>query len=525
MNEMMLLEAIGAIDDAYIAAVWQRLDSSAETFPEIPRETTDMPSGEPDKSSGKTVLHGHSHNGSRSGPGRTRRISHRLSFIAAAVLLLLMSVFTMAMAFSEDFRSAVFRFLRISGSDVVLPAEDEPDWSDSIEIIGETSVEDALSVQYIRINGIYTCGEGGAIYLYDEQTREETAAYTVENGELHRLTPHRDSLEYTWNGIAYSIDFVWYDDGDRIYVNSSGYDSEHAAGWSVQAVSGSDCLAAITLSQGAQIDYQVYPLLYDLRRQQLQDPVAQCEALKSRPMTWTAFSENAVLLLIDCDYLDSDLYCLDPASHTLYSLDQLSGMRVLGAWFLDSKTICCVSEDQDGNNTCRTLTLAPSGDDNEYAGETSGENPSDDSSYGGICSEIFSSLPGLESSAGRGIQFTGGRYGLLVEENGETWVMDLKTGQKAIIENFTYPSEEVFTTRNSAGDKILFVRRDSSSAGSGLAVSEMGILSLNEYSFTVFSREGYETRYEGSVSWFDNDRILIEAVSGQDNYLYIFTLK
>lgn len=482
MNEMMLLEAIGEIDDSYIENVRQRLGSPAGAFPETPRR---MPH---------------------------RSFSHRASFIAAAVLLLLMSVFTMAMAFNEDFRSAVFRFFRISAPDVVLPTEEEPDLSAPIEIIGETSIEDAVTVQYVRINGIYTCGAGGVICLYDEETRENTAAYTIENGELCQLAPCEASLEYTWNCITYPIRFRWYEGGDRIYADASGYDPDNAAGWSVHTVSGNSRLVAVTLSQGSQIDYQAYPLLYDLERQELQDPAALCGALESRTMTWVSFSENASKLLIDCDYLDSDLYCFDAASQTLHSLDGLSGMHVLSAWFIDDDTICCISEDGEGKSICRTVTLP------------GGQSPGEEAS-GGTCSEIFSSLPLLEDGMGSGIQFTGGRYGLLVEENRATWVYDLKTGEKAIIEGFAYPSEEVFTTRSSTGDKILFVQQDGGSAGSGLAVSEMGILDLDKRLFTVFAREGYETRYEGSVRWFDDERIAIEASSETGRYLYLFTVK
>ena len=527
MNEMMLLEAIGEIDDGYVENVRLRLDSSDATASETLRKLPDKPSF------GRSVpLRSHSPKASRTGFGRMRRISHRASFVAAAVLLLLMSLFTMAMAFNEDFRSAVFRFLRISSPDVVLSPEEEQDSAGPIAIIGETFTEDAVSVQYIRINGIYTCGSGGEIYLYDEETRENTAAYTVENGELRRLTSHEASLEYTWNGITYSIGFVWYEDDELIYVSARGHDPENTAEWSVQAVSGSDCLAAVILSQGSQLDYQSYPLLYDLRRKELLDPAAQCGALKSRAMTWIDFSRDASKLLIDCDYFDSDLYCLDAASRTLHSLDELSGMHVLGAWFLDSETVCCISEDEEGKNTCRTVTFhgggSPAGNkaaEPSSEGRPSARESSGDASAGITCSEIFSSLPNLENGADRGIRFTGGRYALLAEESSEVYVMDLKTGEKAPIEGFTYPSEDVFTTCSSAGDKILYVRQDGDSTGSGLAVNEMGILNLEERRFTVFAREGYETRYEGAVSWFDNDRIVIEASSEEGSYLYLFTIK
>ncbi len=527
MNAMMLLEAIGGIDDRYVENVRLRLDGSEAAASKRLRKLPSKPT------SGRSVpLHGHTQKDSCTGSGRTRPISHRASFIAAAVLLLLMSLFTMAMAFNEDFRNAVFRFLRISSPDVVLSPEEELDPAGPIAIIGETFTEDAVSVQYIRIDGIYTCGSRGEIYLYDEETRENTAAYIVENGELQPLTSHEASLEYTWNGITYPIGFVWYEDDDRIYVSARDYDPENAAEWSVQAVCGSDCLAAITLSQGSQLDYRSYPLLYDLRRQELHDPAARYGALKSRAMTWIGFSEDASKLLVDCDYFDSDLYCLDTASQTLHSLDQLSGMHVLGAWFLDNETVCCISEDEAGNNICRTVTFhggQPSAG-NKAAEPSSEEKPSDKESPGnasaGItCAEIFSALPTLEKGTDRGIRFTGGRYALLAEESREVYVMDLKTGEKAPIEGFTYPSEDVFTTCNSAGDKILYVRQDGDSMGSGLAVSEMGILDLAERRFTVFAREGYETRYEGSVSWFDNDRIIIEAVAEEGNYLYLFTIK
>ena len=95
----------------------------------------------------------------------------------------------------------------------LLPASDNPGQSknaDSAEIaeiedIGNTNVGDAVSVEYLRIDGIFDYCDG-IVYLYepwegyddsyDAQTRYAAAAYAVEDGQMVLLQPHYETVSY-----------------------------------------------------------------------------------------------------------------------------------------------------------------------------------------------------------------------------------------------------------------------------------------------------------------------------------------
>ncbi len=64
----------------------------------------------------------------------------------------------------------------------------------------------------------------------------------------------------------------------------------------------------------------------------------------------------------------------------------------------------------------------------------------------------------------------------------------------------------------------------------GLGISQIGVLDLEKRLFTLLDREGYGERFEGSLGWFDNDRVVIQAYKDAKpsvgiQYLYIYTIK
>lgn len=57
----------------------------------------------------------------------------------------------------------------------------------------------------------------------------------------------------------------------------------------------------------------------------------------------------------------------------------------------------------------------------------------------------------------------------------------------------------------------------------GLGISQIAIMDLNTHTFTLLDRKGYEVRHEASVSWFDDDRVVIWAVTDSYGYLYLYS--
>lgn len=473
MNGEKIFDAIGKVDDRYIISAWSRIGAAMKQKSKF-------------RSSG----------------------FRRFLYSAAALAVALVSFFSVAMAVSADFREAVFRFFHISTTDVVLPREEEPGQPGSlgdIEVIGNTNLEDRVDVAYLRVNGNVDWSDG---VLWVASSEEETAGqilgvYGLENGQLKRLEPHTEKLEYIWDGEPYQISFEWYENNGRVCTRARNFAPETCKEWEVSAVTGESCLCLINLSRGVQIEYASRPLLYDLRTKEVTDVFAGCKALESKMIGETEFSPDLSGVLLGCDQ-GSDYYYYDMEGKTLKSLNELARAAVYGAWFVDDKTIGCIFENEDGTFNCRAYTI-----------------PTWESV------EIYAGLPEKKWNTDFGFLFTGGRYGLFADEAHNTYVYDCKTGERAVVEGFQYPSGSTFTSRNKAGDKILFSSSDGNVTG--LGVAQIGILDLGKRSFTLLDREGYEVRREGVMGWFDNDRVVIEAATdaGRSDgklYLYVYTI-
>lgn len=471
MKVDILLDAIGKVDDAYIVSAGNRIESSSQKG---------------------TIRHG---------------IIYRKAFLTAAtIFLLLMSSFTVAMAANEEFRNFVFHLFHISTTDNVLPLEEEPNQSEQIEGIGSTSIEDTVNVEYIRIDGKFDYNDG-VIYSYDDESGEFTAAYTVENGQIFQLEEqHHESLEYTWNGLAYQISFDWYEIDGNVHTEARNYDLDTSAAWYVSAYSGNSELVVVELSYGAQIEYRMYPLLYNIRTHEVIDVLDGCEEIKSQNIIEVEFSSDLFSMLITCgevtywyDENSRTVYYYDMGEQTLQALSEWSGMKVMDAWFIDNDTLGCLWYDAEFSYTCRVLSV------------TTGDSI-----------ELFSDMANVTRFSDTGIILTGGRYGLYVDENSNAYVYDFKTGDKAIIEDFQYYQDAKLAGLNGARDKMLFFQ--TAEQADGLGVSSIGILDLEKHSMILFDREGYEIRREGSMGWFDDNRVVIWADTDEYGYLYLFTV-
>jgi hypothetical protein len=123
-----------------------------------------------------------------------------------------------------------------------------------------------------------------------------------------------------------------------------------------------------------------------------------------------------------------------------------------------------------------------------------------------------------------GIKPMENRYMLFVSEDQSVCVLDCQTGARKMIDGYVYPVNEATKTfPNRDGSKILFVTMDN--AATGLGVSQIGVLDLKRYTFTLLDREGYEARHEASVSWFDDSRVVIWADTDDYGYLYLYAIK
>ncbi len=425
-----------------------------------------------------------------------KRPLSKAAIVIAVAIILMLSSFATAMAVDEDFREAVFTFLRISTSDVVLPVEGEPKHSDIIENIYSTQIENTANVEYIRITGNFDYSDG-LIYVYDE-TRDSFTYYKVIDGKLTKLKTNDISFAYTWHSEIYNIAFNWCEDNGKIYSFASGKESATDAAWNVSPVNDSTDLALLTLSYGRLSDYSQCNLLLDLRTQEVTNIFNGCGVSELSVMD-TEFSPDMSKALLTCDNGDSVYYC-DIAAKALQDVSKIAGMKVTSAWFLDNNTLCCIRADENERYACRTVNISTG----EYT-------------------DLFSDMSLLGQASENGIMFMGCRYGLYIDMDRNTYVFDFKTGNQNIVEGFTYPQGSEFVSINSTGTKMLYTQTDTDAKG--LGVSEVGVLDLQKHTFTLLDRKGYEARYEASIGWFDENRIAIRANNDNYGYLYLYTIE
>lgn len=267
---------------------------------------------------------------------------------------------------------------------------------------------------------------------------------------------------------------------------------------------GSMLAVTVKLSSGAQTEYGCYPLLYNLKTREAVDVLKDCEEVRGQNIIEAEFSPDLSKILVTCgenvmwyDEYSSAVYCYDIEKKDWKALSGLCEMNVMGAWFIDEDTVGCIWHDSEYHYTLRTLTL-----------------------FDGKYFQGFSDMPGSDwSEDGRGISFNSSRYGLLVTEEGDVRVYDFKTGEKTLVEGLEYSADFSAGSFNRDGMKLLF---SETGGREDVWVVRIGILDLEKKTFVSFEREGDGAPREYSVSWFDRERVGVEAAAGEDWYLYLF---
>lgn len=209
----------------------------------------------------------------------------RIAISLAAVIAIILGSFATAMAINKEFRVAVYSFFHISNPDIVLPIDDEPLQFKNIEKIYETSIEDAVNIQYIKIKGNFDYGRG-LIYLYDRPSKSEESNsdgisdsgamfYTVKDGQLTKLETNKRKLNHTWKGTEYNVEFSWCEDDGAIYVYSTGKKPASDTFWYVSPVNGRTDVVNLTLASGRQDEYSEKMFILNLHTLEVTDVLTE----------------------------------------------------------------------------------------------------------------------------------------------------------------------------------------------------------------------------------------------------------
>lgn len=422
--------------------------------------------------------------------------AHTVAACICLIAMLFIMSFSTALAVNADFRQLVFKFFHVATPETVLPVEDEPRHSGDIEGIYNSDIDGAPSVEYVRIDGDFDFGNG-IIYRYNDETRSSVSFYAVEDDKAILLNANREETEYIWKDTTYHICFDWCIYADNIGTYAIYKEPANDTYWTAAPISGRTDIVLLTLSSGRQDEYGEHVFFFDLKTKAVIDPFAYCEIDKLGILN-TEFSPDMDRALLATDNGETVWYC-DMNKKTLMTVDDFLGKAVDGSWFVDSDTICYYIVDANNQYTYYAMSLST---EKEHT--------------------VLQNIPMFGSHDSTwGVKPSGERFGVFVAEDQSVYAIDFKTGTRTPIAGYTYPADKnTHTISNRTGDKIAFVTYEN--GASGLSISQIGIMDLRAQTFTLLDRKGYDARHEASVSWFDDNRIVIWAVTDTYGYLYLY---
>jgi len=434
-----------------------------------------------------------------------RKRTVKLSFVLTIILMVLLSSFVTAIAIDEDFREAVFSFFHIPEPETILPTNEEPPISETVEKIHQENFENMISVDYIRIDGDFADGNG-IIYLYNNEERTDVTFYGVQDDSLIVLDTETVELDLEWDAKKYAVSFKWCMYDGRMGVYGSYKAPANDASWYVSVLPDNNEYICITLSDGRGTEYREKAYLYHPNRSEVIDPLNGYESISG--VVQTTFSSDLTKVL----YADGEqnIWLQDRNLQTLLPVEEYVGYSINGCWFADSEHIIYYIKNEAKLYTYYLKSLVT-----------------------GEVRTIIQDVPWYSSSSSYGIKMFNGRYGLLVSEDGAVTVLDLITGEQNIVNNYIYPTDSSTRTRtisNGNCTKILFISSHKGNAmelnenNEGLEITQIGVLDLQKHTFIILDREGSNIRYENTVGWFDNDRIRIRAESDGYGYIYLYSL-
>lgn len=432
-----------------------------------------------------------------------RRLAGKVLVAAAAIACTFMA----AMAVSPQLRSAVLTFFHLEENEQVPgPVGEVPEEPE----MTQTTIDDLVEAQYIRLPNAGAGYDYGIGTLFqaeraDNGTLLDLHYWAAEGEQLVPLDTRTTVFSTTWDGVTYTDTVYWceYEGAISCYCNgTAGYAVDYDC--SVAAIPGSTDSVILRLSQGSQMDYRQYPVLLDLANGEVTDLLGGTGWEKAAPLTDVQWSDDLSAAILSSDRTGW-FYC-DRAAKTTTALDELTDLDVFSAWF-----------DRDG-----TLILLTHSDPTGECYDVWTWQPES-----GQLKCTFSQLPVYQSHEENlyGFQFFfGSGQGIYVAEDGAVSILDLTTGGTTIVEDFSLLQQEQATLiANASGTKVLFASYDGQA--DGLGISSLGVMDLEKGVFTLLDRENYDALKEGSLSWFDEDRVAITAHGKDDfneTYLYLY---
>lgn len=404
-----------------------------------------------------------------------KRKGHMVPALVAAAVVLL-AIFSTAMAADTGFRQEIFRFFHIPAAEQVPQTVDTTIHGDA-QWVGSQTLGDAVTVAYIRLAD--NCDrENGILCCWEDEARTEADFYAITDDGLLPLTARNLKKTVTWNGMDYFVDLQWAVWEDCLQVQTFGNQN-----WDVAYLEGRTDKVLLQLFRE---DCGEYAMVLDLETEEVTDIFAGTGVEKLTDVVEITLSSDLHRAIFSCDN-GEQLYLCDLEKKTLLPVEDVLGGQVDGVWFIDGDMVGWYTMDEDYRYTCSVTDLVR-----------------------GTTTLRFADQPAYQREKEQGVVFLGGRYILEVLADRQVAVLDLLTGDETLVEGFSYPEGDSRTRINSTENKILFLTMEMDQEG--LGISEVTVLNLESGVAMALNREGYDVRHESAVSWFDNDRVAISAV-------------
>lgn len=451
---------------------------------------------------------------------------HRVLASTLTAVLMLTCVTTVALAASPELRRAVLSFFRIeereqvpgqtdinpsdiNQSDVDQPYDNQPD-------ISQTEIGSLVKAQYIKMDQRYGLSGGllnNLTWSDDGRTLLEAEFWEIKDNNLVpvQVDMQASQIDITFQGINYQGNLYWFIRNGELHLfqgSPYGVDTHPEDEWSVEAILGRTDVLLLKLAQGQQIDYTEYPMLFYLDTSETEDFLAGTGAKQLEYAYDYSWSENMRRALILCSAGTGGLqeWLCDLDARTLIRLDELTGMgEEVSAGFADNDTLILTTHTtSEEDETWQTITCyaydIPTGQKTKTL---------DKAHYYRWWDEPY------------GAQLFGSRC-VLIGEDGQVWLVDLKTGMQTVVEGFIWQTGDEFMPSPS-GNKLLYYSSDSKAEG--LGISQLGVVDLEKGTFIAFDREGYGNLYEEGIGWSNDSTVSINARSsdGETRYLILYT--
>ncbi len=429
---------------------------------------------------------------------RKRRNWIRRGAAAAAIMLILVGTVGTAMALSPEFFQRVLAFFHMEQAETV------PDHNGEGSAITQSGIGGLVKAEYVRLESFHYASGYGTLYQVDREengTIRTVQFWAVEDGALLALDTQKHSFTTMWQGKTYQGDIYWcaYDGEISLYSNgiASFYDSE----WYAAPIPGRMDAVWLYLFQGSQSDYWAYPVLYHLDTGEAEDVLRGTGAEELSLAYDYQWSGDLSKVIVTCRSAAAPekacVYFCDVLAKELSELQDLTGVQNADALFADDSTLLLTQFTEQG---CSVFTY---------------------DLHAGQIVQILDQIKcfGQSGEENYGMMFFGGQYGLYVNQAGGLSVFDLKTGEETFVDGFAFCADGRFIFNRSNTKLLYYVADDSAN---GLGVSQLGVLDLSAGTFTAFDRAGYDSLYEWSVGWFDDERVEVWSRQSDTGAIYLY---